>query len=324
MNHTFVAGTFDRLHSGHRSLLQAALKTTQEITIGITSDKFVQKYKADRAHVIQPFTVRKKQIELWVAAQPTESLINLLEIHDQFEPASSSAVYTHLVVTKENKNTGANINAKRIKRQLLPLILVEVPIVPASDHLPISSTRIRNGIIDTQGKLILPHSLRRAFKDPFGRILSRDAIQASMLHHQKQGFICVGDKTTKTAREFGILPRLSVIDLQVERKPFGTLDQFQFPQDVVIHSLKSGPGYISQDVIAFCKAYFASYENNESSVLLINGEDDLVTLAILVNAPIDTIVYYGQPKKGIVEVIVNQDIKQRCLHLLNQFELEKH
>lgn len=324
MNHTFVAGTFDRLHSGHKALLEAALKTSPEITIGITSDAFIQKYKANIANTVQPFTTRKKQVEAWIASQPKENTIHILVIHNQFEPASSAQEYTHLLVTKENRKTGEEINAKRTKRNLLPLLLVEVPLVPASDQLPISSTRIRNGIIDTSGKLILPNSLRGAFKEPFGRIISQGEIQTSMLLHAKQGFICVGDKTTKTARELGILPRLSVIDLHVGRKPFGTIDQFHFPKEVVIHTIQSGPGYISQDVITFCKGYFASNTNQESSVLLINGEDDLVTLAVIVNAPLHTLVYYGQPKEGIVEVVVTQEIKQRCLHLLDQFELEKH
>lgn len=320
MKHTFVAGTFDRLHSGHKALLQTALNTSPEITIGITSDAFIQAYKAKIANTIQPFTERKKQIEAWVSSQSSKNTVHITSIHDQFEPASSSREYTHLIVTKENRKTGEEINAKRTKRQLLPLLLVEVPLVPALDQIPISSTRIRNGIIDTNGKLMLPHSLRSAFKDPFGKIISGSAIQTSMQQHAKQGFICVGDKTTKTARELGILPRLSVIDLQVERKPFGTIDQFQFPKDVVIHTVQSGPGYISQGVITFCKGYFASKTNNQSTVLLIDGEDDLVTLAVIVNAPLQTIVYYGQPQKGIVEVVITQEIKDRCLHLLNQFE----
>jgi pantetheine-phosphate adenylyltransferase len=46
------------------------------------------------------------------------------------------------------------INQERARRGLKPLEIVVIDMVPSENHAPISTTRIRRGEIDREGKLI--------------------------------------------------------------------------------------------------------------------------------------------------------------------------
>jgi len=53
---------------------------------------------------------------------------------------------------------GIKINEERVRRGLATVKIVVVGMVPSEDRLPISTTRIRAGEIDTEGKLTKKHS----------------------------------------------------------------------------------------------------------------------------------------------------------------------
>ena len=58
-----------------------------------------------------------------------------------------------LVVSEETSNKGEILNTIRKKRNLSQVEVVIVPMVLAEDGNRISSTRIKNSEIDTEGKL---------------------------------------------------------------------------------------------------------------------------------------------------------------------------
>jgi pantetheine-phosphate adenylyltransferase len=58
-----------------------------------------------------------------------------------------------LIVSEETNNKGEILNDLRKKRDLPPVEVVIVPMVLAEDGSRISTTRIKNSEIDTQGNL---------------------------------------------------------------------------------------------------------------------------------------------------------------------------
>ena len=60
-----------------------------------------------------------------------------------------------LVVSYETANRAREINTLREGRGLKPLKIMIIDMVLADDDIPISSTRIRKGEIDRNGKLLL-------------------------------------------------------------------------------------------------------------------------------------------------------------------------
>lgn len=169
-DHVFVAGTFDQLHKGHETMLLRAFELGDQVTIGLTSDEFVLKFRADQN--ISPFAKRKQQVLDFLSTHDFENRSDLVAIHDPYEPAVSMDDIDALLVTRDNKHRGEEINLKRKERGLPSLVLEEVPLVKAEDQTVLSGTRIRNGEMDLNGKFVLPSSLRPELTKPLGRVLT--------------------------------------------------------------------------------------------------------------------------------------------------------
>lgn len=348
-HHIFVAGTFDGLHAGHRSILSEAFRAGEKVSIGLTSDEFVQQYKrktqnsklkttSQNSHLTQllhSYQHRLRALEVFLRDQGYFHRTTIIPISDPHEPAASMRDLTALIVTKENRTTGERINALRYALGVSPLSLMEVPIVPAQDGKPISSTRLRSGEIDGDGRLVMPEALRTALGKPLGNILRGKAIVASIRSHEHDCVLTVGDLSTKTVLEAGVMPRLAVIDGQVGRKPFPdtlTMIQLQKVKPFRFKTVKSGPGFISSEAMKTIEHFFASYVLRPTSyVLLIDGEEDLLVLPVIQHAPLGSILYYGQPARnathnvaggpgeGLVEVEVTSVIKKQVVAIMKQF-----
>ena len=77
-----------------------------------------------------------------------------MELKEPFGPATRRKHLDALVVSEATRSNGRKVNALRRLRKLPPLRLYVVRLVKAEDGLPLSSTRIRRGEIDTHGRLI--------------------------------------------------------------------------------------------------------------------------------------------------------------------------
>jgi uncharacterized protein (UPF0218 family) len=59
------------------------------------------------------------------------------------------------------------------------------------------------------------------------------------------------------------------------------------------------------------------------SVILVDGEEDLLTLPCVVESPDNGFVIYGQPSKGIVVVTTSPIVKKEVSSLLDQMSREE-
>lgn len=298
--HVFVAGTFDGLHKGHQFFLSKAFSLGEKVTIGLTSDEFQKKNKAK-------YATRKKSLEKWL--QRKHGKADIVSIDDPYEPAVSYKERVALLVTPDNIHRGEEINKLRKKRGLPQFTLIEVPLIKAEDYKPISSTRVRNGEIDREGRLILPDNLRPELQKPLGKIIK------NVRRRKADCIITVGDVTTKTLLLAGIQPTLAIIDNKVERKPYFDAKKLLNTFIYRYIEVKSGPGYISKKAVALIKKSV----NVQRVVIEVDGEEDLLALPVVAYAPLGAIVYYGQPQEGIVEVQVTKKTKRIAVALLSQF-----
>ncbi len=138
-----MAGTFDGLHRGHRRLFQRALELGDYLVVGLTSDAMIDKAAA-------PFKKRKADLEEFLKGVPHK----IIKLEDPLGPAVSMEDLKFLVVSEETVGRAREINKVRIEKALPPLEVVVVPMVMAEDRRPISSTRIRRGEIDGDGRVI--------------------------------------------------------------------------------------------------------------------------------------------------------------------------
>lgn len=151
-NSVAVGGTFDRLHKGHKELLRMAFKMGHKVIIGVTSDNMVARSKGDS--VISSFEERRRKLEEWIKKEGMheKAEYEVIMIDDVYGTAIYDEDLEALVVSEETFQRALTINKLRIKRGLKPLVVVVVPMVLAYNGKPISSTRIRRGEIDEEGK----------------------------------------------------------------------------------------------------------------------------------------------------------------------------
>ena len=321
----FVAGTFDGIHKGHEALLNRAFKEGGSVTIGLTSDAFIGKFKSDQ---LAQFAQRKQALELWLAKYPRRPTI--IAIDDVHEPAASMPELDAIVVSTVTAFRAREINDIRESRGLNALAILEVPMVNAQDKKPISSTRMRNGHIDRDGRLVMPDNLRPELAKPLGRVLSGQEIKQSIDTHRGAIVITVGDVATETLIKHELTPSLAIIDQKVARVPHDTLARIPKTLLRARISAKSGPGYIAKEV----EEIIANWSKKpERTLLIIEGEEDLLALPAIVYAPVGSVVYYGQPeqalwacgpmaKAGLVEVIISQEKIETSRSILQQFMIQ--
>jgi len=60
----------------------------------------------------------------------------------------------------------------------------------------------------------------------------------------------------------------------------------------------------------------------EKLVLAISGEEDLLALPAIAYAPVGAVVYYGQPGKGVVEVVITAEKRNQAIALLTKFSVK--
>ena len=310
-----VGGTFDHLHTGHMTLLARAFLEGEHVTIGLTSDAYVRHYKQSLLP-IHPYEFRKKQLESWLKQEGVFDRTTIVPIEDAYGPAVAEAGFDAIVVSRETEQVVEKMNGLRTKQGVAPLAIIVVPMVASEDREAISSTRIRNGEIDHEGRLILPRSLRGTLNKPIGVVIADGAPIPVPLKNTSS--ISVGDTTTAALLSQGIIPTFAIIDFHVQRLAFDwekTLWE-KLVTDRSLSYFTSGPGFIGQDVMDAVARWST---HPEQTLFVISGEEDLLVLPAILYAPLGTFVYYGQPNAGIIQVLVTPAIKQKVKTLLSQF-----
>jgi pantetheine-phosphate adenylyltransferase len=142
-----VGGTFDRFHKGHEKLLNEAFKIGDNVLIGVTSDEFGGK-KGNIDHCSK----RISRLEEFLQKFNSRYIVKKLE--EPYGPTIHDSKIDAIVVSRETKPTADKINKIRQEKGMNPLEIFIIDWVMADDGKPISSTRIRNGEIDRNGKVL--------------------------------------------------------------------------------------------------------------------------------------------------------------------------
>lgn len=144
-----TGGTFDHIHAGHRRLLEKSFEAGDRVVIGVTSDDFARKSgKVPDFH----YDERVSQLEAYLKAGFPGREYTIAKLDDAFGPAVTSREIEAIVVSPESVNRVPRANELRAERGLPALEVVAIEFVKAEDGENISSTRIRGGAIDEEGR----------------------------------------------------------------------------------------------------------------------------------------------------------------------------
>ena len=146
-----MGGTFDIIHHGHITLLSTAFDISEKVIIGLTSDEFVQKKGKNPIH---KYDERLKNLTSIIFKKFPNSYFEISQLNNDFGPAVFEKEVQALVVSDETKNQGNLLNKLRAERNLSPVEIIVVPMTLAKDGKRISTTRIKNSEIDSDGNLL--------------------------------------------------------------------------------------------------------------------------------------------------------------------------
>ena len=146
-----MGGTFDILHKGHKALLTRASEIGSLVLIGLTTDERAIKGRKDVE--INAYKIRKKNLETLLSSMKLPSTFQIVPLNDDWGPSVVEESFTAIIVSEETKKTAEKINKIRNLDGIKELDIVIVPFVKAYDGQKISSSRIRNNEIDSNGML---------------------------------------------------------------------------------------------------------------------------------------------------------------------------
>ena len=129
--------------------------------------------------------------------------------------------------------------------------------------------------------------------------------------------ITVGDVCTIKIYEQARMPDLSIIDFKTKRNRPLSLKQKNIMNQIgkKIVNINNNAGTISDEL---WNAIKIAISDNVKTRIVVEGEEDLATLAAISLANLGAKVIYGMPDKGMVVVDVNQQTKERANKLLRR------
>jgi len=125
--------------------------------------------------------------------------------------------------------------------------------------------------------------------------------------------ISVGDVVSRNMIEYGVPLNVLVVDNKVMRKP---IQPITVDADQTLHA-KNPPGAITDEAWA---AIRSAVKQKGQTRVMVDGEEDLLTLPVVLAAPQNAIVVYGQPHRGLVVVKVTEETKERMRRIVDSME----
>ncbi|MEM4728234.1 MAG: inosine/xanthosine triphosphatase [Thermoplasmata archaeon] len=115
--------------------------------VGVASDRMAARKGRE---ALQSYAVRAAAVARFLRSIGADFRLVRLESR---EGAAATEDFDAIVVSEETEPSARRINRLRRAKGLKPLDIITIPMVPAEDGLPVSSSRIRSGELDREGRL---------------------------------------------------------------------------------------------------------------------------------------------------------------------------
>lgn len=163
---------------------------------------------------------------------------------------------------------------------------------------------------------VLPKNLEDALKQPVGKLVQEEQL-IKLLEHEPT-IISIGDQVTYTLLKHNLKPIICIVDFIIQRQPCQkhikkTIQEYG---NTHLH-ITNPPGCISDELWQALEKSFAQPDTWPVTII-VDGEEDLASLAAIYLAPSDATIIYGLPNKGVIVLKVNQTYKQMVKEVLDK------
>jgi GTP-dependent dephospho-CoA kinase len=122
--------------------------------------------------------------------------------------------------------------------------------------------------------------------------------------------VAVGDVVSRETLRAGVRVNLRIVDNRTMRTD---LPSAAYPAKRE-YTVKNPPGVITDEA----RQIIREAASEESSVIFVEGEEDLLVLPAILAVPIRSLVVYGQPREGLVAVTVTQEKKKEVQEMIDR------
>lgn len=161
--------------------------------------------------------------------------------------------------------------------------------------------------------------MRMELKKPLGMLIqgtyneTLSQVKSIIDSEKPSAIISVGDAVSKNLVENGVLPKLVIVDNKVMRKKSTPVT---VPAEKVI-TVVNPVGTITEEAV---KAVKEAIECCSKVKIVVDGEEDLLTLIAALYAPENSFVIYGQPYQGVVVIKVTKEKRKEVTEILKAME----
>ena len=157
-------------------------------------------------------------------------------------------------------------------------------------------------------------------KQPFGRLIPGEPkgtmpqLKSIIKKARPTRVSAVGDVVSRETLKAGITVNLRIVDRISMRRPSEPFDI----RSGKTFRIKNPAGFITQEAWNTIKEAM----RDPDVLIIVDGEEDLLTLPSIVESPENALVLYGQPNQGLVVVEVNPDTKNEASRILSRMITE--
>ncbi|MHA2423817.1 MAG: DUF359 domain-containing protein [Candidatus Thorarchaeota archaeon] len=318
---TWALNLFDRLHVGHHVLIER-LRDMPNPVAAVTAGELIAG-ALELAPIIQPAELRLSNLQGYLKYLDLSSEIDTL-ILSSYDELSGIKGDTTFLMFEGPCCVEIEENALDTRKKSGVIDTIEhLKPVRALDGDKMSSARVRMGEVDRTGKALLgtreeprrlPDTGREALKPPKGDLYStkdgrpEEMVVKRIIDESPVSVIAVGDVTSATLIDEGFIPDVCVVDGFTKR---GSYDR-KFSADI-LYMVYNPAATIYPETWS---AMDTAINDKKKSLLLVEGEEDLIGFPAVLLAEVGSIMLYGQPDAGIVWVPVTKENKKMARELL--------
>jgi uncharacterized protein (UPF0218 family)/phosphopantetheine adenylyltransferase len=319
---TWALNLFDRLHIGHHVLIDR-LRDTPNPVAAVTTGELVSD-DLELSQLIQPPELRlanlRGYLEYLELSEDIETLI--LSSYDELSNIEGDTTFMMFEgpCCAEIEDNALDV---RKEKQGVQDKIEHLKPVRALDGDKMSSARVRLGEVDRTGKALrgtseyprrLPDSGRGALKPPKGDVFAtkdgrpEERVVKRLFDENPDCVIAVGDVTSATLIDEGFVPDVCVVDGITKRGVY----ERNFSGDVK-YLIYNPAATIYPETWSVVDT---AIHDEKKSIVLVEGEEDLIGFPAVLLADVGSVMLYGQPDVGIVWVPVTEENRRMAQELL--------